>query len=99
LCETITEVKTKLALDEIFDLRHEAFIEHPRHCLDRLCRFIGVAAEPNYLDACASVVNPTPRRSREAINWPQESTDRVLRRCRAFSFLNAYTNREMGDPG
>jgi hypothetical protein len=99
LCETITEVRAELAADEIFELRHEAFVEHPRHCLDRLCRFIGVTAEPDYLDACASIVRPTSRRSREAIDWPRESTDRVLRRCSVFSFLNAYTNREVGDPG
>lgn len=99
LCETITEVRTKLAADEIFELRHEAFVEHPRHCLDRLCRFIGVTAEPDYLDACASVVRPTPHQSREAIDWPRESTDRVMRRCRAFSFLDAYTNRESDAPG
>lgn len=99
LCETITEVRAELAADEILELRHEAFVEHPRHCLDRLCRFIGVTAEPDYLDACVSIVRPTPRRSREAIDWPRESTDRVLRRCSAFSFLNAYTNREVGDPG
>jgi hypothetical protein len=99
LCETITEVRKEVALDEIFELRHEAFVEHPRQCLDRLCRFIGVTAEPDYLDACASVVRPTPRHSRETIDWPRESTDRVLRRSRAFSFLNAYTDPEAGDPG
>jgi hypothetical protein len=99
LCEIITEVRTKLAADEIFELRHEAFVEHPRHCLDQLCRFIGVTAEPDYLDACASVVRPTPHQSREAIDWPRESTDRVMRRCRAFPFLDAYTNRESDGPG
>jgi len=99
LCETITAVRAELAADEVFELRHEAFVEHPRQCLDRLCRFIGVTADPDYLDACASVVRPTPRRSRETIDWPRESTERVLRRSRAFPFLNAYTDREVGDPG
>lgn len=92
LCETISKVRTELGADELFELRHEAFVENPRQCLDHLCRFIGVTAEPDYLDACASIVHPRPHRSHEAIDWPRESIDRVMGRCCEFSFLDAYTS-------
>ena len=98
LCETISRIRAQLAADEIFELSHEAFVEDPGHYLDRLWRFLGVEAEPDYLDTCTSVVRPTPHRSREAILWPRESTDRVMRLCREFTFLDAYTNREPDHP-
>ncbi len=96
LCETVSRIRTDLGKEEVFEMRHEAFVDHPGHFLERLCRFIGVEAEPDYLSACASIVRPTPHRSRKTISWPRESIDRVMDRCREYSFLNAYSE---GDPG
>ena len=90
LCESIAGVRLNLVTNEVFDLRHEDFIENPRNQLQSLCTFLGVDAETEYLEACAGIIRPTPNKSREWTDWPAELIDRVIQRCCDFPFLTSY---------
>jgi hypothetical protein len=55
--------------ESVLTVRHESLIADPKAELRGLCRFLGVDAEPAYVDACAAIVFPAPRRTRESVTW------------------------------
>jgi len=90
LCKTVAWVRNERPGD-VLDVRHETFVADPRYQLDRLCRFVGLAASDEYLQACASVVFESPRRTRMSVEWPPALIHEVADRMRAFPFLEGYT--------
>lgn len=77
--------------DSVFDLRHEDLIAAPRERLAELCAFMGLEADPAYLDACASVVYADPHRSRSDFTWPRELKAEVEREIANCDFLAGYS--------
>lgn len=64
LCETIMDIKKQLKEDELFELRHELFLENPKAHLKDLCYFLGVGAPDDYLNDCSGIVYESPHKSR-----------------------------------
>ena len=75
---------------ELFEISHEDFIADPADGLGRICRFLDVAAEPEYLKACAAIVFDKARPSRHKIDWPEESRRAVMELVREIPFLAGY---------
>jgi hypothetical protein len=90
LCETISTVRRQIAADDLFQVRHEAFVEQPRRGLCALCSYLGLDAPESYLDACEQVVFPAPHRSRLEVAWTPELIDVVAERMEPFPFLAGY---------
>ena len=76
--------------DELLDVHHENVIANPRRELSRLCDFLGLDASEPYLDACASLVEESPRRARDKADWPPYLADTVQRRLGEHLFLGHY---------
>ena len=89
LCETNGQLRMDLG-DRLMELRHERIVADPRASLAALCRFLGVDAPDDYLDACASVVRKTPQRTRFTINWPASVRVRMEALIARFPFLHGY---------
>lgn len=82
----------RLGPDRCMTVWHEDFVADPGGQLTRLCRFLGVEAEEDYLRAAAGLVAPAPRRSRIEVEWPQGHR-RLLERIMAESpFLQRYAD-------
>ena len=94
LCSSIERLKKQIQPTQIYDVRLESFIDDPKSHLGNLCSFIGVKAEPRYLDDCASIVFKSPKKSRFDIGWDLESIAKVRERMEAFSFLSGYAYHE-----
>jgi sulfotransferase family protein len=94
LCSSIERLKKQFQPTQIYDVRLESFIEDPKPHLASLCSFIGVKAEPRYLEDCASIVFKSPKKSRFDIAWDQESIAKVCERMEPFSFLAGYAYDE-----
>ena len=77
--------------NQVHTLRHESLIAAPRAELRRLCTFLGVEAEAPYLDACAGIVFPSPRRTRELVEWPEEDVHAVESVIARHAFLDGYS--------
>ncbi|MCC7271551.1 MAG: sulfotransferase [Alphaproteobacteria bacterium] len=69
---------------------HEDLVDDPRRVLGGLCRFIGVDAPAVYLDACAAIVAPAPRRTRSAVAWSDAQLRQVGEAVAAHPFLRRY---------
>lgn len=91
LAEGMAWLKGSVGADELLDAHHENVIEDPRRELSRLCEFVGLDAAAPYLDACASIVEASPRRARDKVQWPPGLVDTVQERSGEFPFLSHYT--------
>jgi hypothetical protein len=69
LSTQVDEVRARLQPEELLDLRYESFAEHPEHHLAEVCRFLGVSASADYLEACAPLVTRSGSRSRNTLSW------------------------------
>jgi hypothetical protein len=94
LCETVAGLKQHISRDDFFEIRHESFVSRPQEHLLELCHFLGVEASPEYLHDCASIVFPSPRRSRIDAPWTDELIEAVRERIERFAFLEGYTYHE-----
>jgi hypothetical protein len=90
LARANARIRDRLGPERVLDLWHEDTAPRPEETLRRLCAFFGVDPEPDYLAACAAVVHPSPRRSRDAIDWTPELIARIERESRGFDFLARY---------
>ncbi|MBC8234772.1 sulfotransferase [bacterium] len=91
LCETVTEIKKQIEDDELFELKHESFIDSPTVYLRELCCFLGVDASDDYLNDCANIVFKSPNKSRYNTQWSSELIDIVKDRIDKFLFLHGYS--------
>ena len=84
-------LRERLGPDELATVRHEDLVTAPRDELARLCRFLGVEASPDYLEACASILFPTPSRTRSSMAWSDAQQQRVDREIATFEALRGYS--------
>lgn len=97
-CQTIQSIKTRITSGpgiagdvSLSHVHHESFTADPTTDLARLCRFLGLDAESDYLAACASIVFETPHRTRAEASWPQGLVDGIGQQASRFDFLSSYT--------
>lgn len=91
LCETIANLKTKIADAELFEMKHETFVANPRPALTRLCAFLGEEASTDYLDACTALVFESPRKTRHDAAWTPELIRKVADGIKRYEFLAGYS--------
>jgi hypothetical protein len=73
---------------DVLTVRHESLVADPRAELARVAGFLRVEPEPEWLDACASIVFPAPKQSREAVEWTDEeraAVDEIIARRGFFA--------------
>jgi hypothetical protein len=87
---TVDRLVDGLDAEAFHRLHLEDLIADPRGELSRLCRFLGVDAPSDYLDACAGIVFDAPRRTRDDAPWTPALLDSVARRAGAHSWLARY---------
>lgn len=77
--------------ERVMDVRHEELVAAPRERLADLCRFVGLEATPDYLDACARIVFASPHQSRHEVSWPPKLRAKVDNRIARYDFLAGYS--------
>lgn len=90
LLQTNRAIIKRIGADTVATLHHEDFIADPKAELSRLCDFLGVTAEPDYLDACAGIVFAAPHKPRHKIPWPADVVRLIERRIAAKPMLDRY---------
>jgi hypothetical protein len=90
LCETNARIRKQVEPGDVVDVRLESVIADPRGSLNGLCRFLGVEAAPDYVDACSSIVFSSPHQSRRDVKWTDAQIDRVKANIDRFGFLHGY---------
>jgi hypothetical protein len=77
LCDGTASIRRLLEPSEIADVSYDQFLTDPRGGLDRMCRFLGLEADQNYLEDCANVVWPSGSQPGEKVAWNEEQIDRI----------------------
>jgi hypothetical protein len=72
-------------------VRHESFATQPKLELRRICAFLGLTADDSYLDACAHIVIPAPRRARDLVEWSDYQRGAVEQVIDNHSFFRDYS--------
>jgi hypothetical protein len=88
--DTTEAVRLRSAPERFVRIRHEDVIADPRAELKRLCGPLGIEPTDGYLDACASIVFPTPSRTADVAPWTPAQLDRVASRAAALDALAGY---------
>jgi hypothetical protein len=83
-------VRDEFDSTEVLEFRIEDFVGAPRDGIERVTRFLGLAAETDYLDACASVVFPQVSRSRDRVQWSPALRARVAEGIEQSNRLSGY---------
>jgi hypothetical protein len=90
LARTNRDFLARAGADRAITVWHEDFVAEPRRELARLCRFLGVAVDAAHLDACAGLVAPSPRRSRDELVWSDGQRAALRRIVEGAPFLHRY---------
>lgn len=76
--------------DDTITVWHEDLIADPRRELRRLAAYLGVEADPAWIEACAGIVRPSASRSRDRIDWTSGRLAAVRDIVGRFDFLQRY---------
>lgn len=90
LCHTVDQLRRR-APAAFLDVRLESLVADPHAVVGRVCAFLGLDASAGYLDACAAIVFPSPRRTRLDAPWTPELRAEVERAVDDHDFLHGYT--------
>jgi hypothetical protein len=91
LCGEIERIKRQIDARDLFELRHESFIDDPQLSLRELCRFLGQDAPDDYLGDCAKIVYRSSHSSRCDAPWDDRLIHFVKDRIAEFTFLEGYS--------
>ena len=89
-CETVRQLREQLG-DDVLHIRYEDFLSDAKDSLRRVCGFLGVDAEDDYLSACSAIVWSSSRRTRNDAGWTPDLVRSVEKRMGAFTFLAGYS--------
>jgi hypothetical protein len=76
--------------ERLLCVRYEDLVATPADQLGRVCDFLGLAAEPDHLSACADIVDPSRRPERHTVPWTRDTVAMVDRLIHQFDFLDGY---------
>ena len=91
LCDTVARIKEHVGDRSVFEGRHEDLIDDPESYIRGLCSFLEVDCPGDFLEKCAAIVEKTPRKAREGVNWDNETVETVRRKISEYNFLEGYT--------
>lgn len=90
LVQAVSQLRTRLGPEVVFDLYHEELIADAATQLRNLCAFLGLEASADYLRSATGIVFPTPHRSRTECDWPAALVDSIHARNARTPFLSHY---------
>ena len=91
LGHAVDDVRGRLDPDELLEFRYETMAAHPRPVLTDVCRFLGLQASADYLEACAGLADPGGRRGRGTVDWSLDEREQVEAIIAARPVLAGYT--------
>lgn len=93
-CETLATIRQAVQSTDMFSMKQEDFIADPVTHLQHLCRFLGVEAHEQYIDACTRILYTSPSKSRQHVQWSPDLIDAVRQQSARFDFLDGYTYQD-----
>lgn len=91
LCLANATIRAQLQKDELFEMKHEEFVASPQTLLIKLCKFVGVPPDAEFLEACSACVFEVPKQTRREVPWTADLVKKVEGIISSFEFLQGYT--------
>ena len=76
---------------EVLDIYSHEVVSRPRQNLQKLCDFLEVTCDEDYLNACSELLYSKPSLTRHSIGWTNEQKRRVSRLMRKYKFMRPFT--------
>jgi len=90
-CNTLTTLQEQLDDSTLLAVKYDVFVRNPQEQLGAICQFLGLEAEVDYLEACASILYASPERNRDMVAWDEKSIEIVQNKIDQVEFLAGYT--------
>lgn len=90
-CDAILRIKPVIPVGQWIDIRHEEVVADPKKQVQRLCEFVGQQPTEEYLTACASIVFPSPKKTRQEGPWTSALIESVQKRIGNYYQLEGYS--------
>jgi hypothetical protein len=94
-CHRLVRLRQAIEPEKLATVRYEDLVSRPEIELERVCAFLEVDVTDDYLQACAAVIEQSPRRDRDRIDWPDASRAAVEDLIHGFEFLTGYGFEEL----
>jgi hypothetical protein len=90
LVRTNADLRRRLTAEELVEVRHEDLLARPQPELGRLIAHLGLPVPDGYLEACASILFPSPKQTRGSAPWTPGLQARVAALIDGHDFLAGY---------
>lgn len=99
LADDALAVAAQLPPADLLTLYHEDLVSDPAATIRRWCAFFELEPFPDYIDACAAIVFPSPHQSRREVAWPAALVEDIRARLARYPFLaERYAAASEGPP-
>ena len=88
--EDVSRSLAAIPTADTLPVRYEDFIASPKENLRRICAFLGVDGDEDYLDACAAFTLPTQHRTRLKVRWSDDRIAQVAAAISEYPWLAGY---------
>lgn len=92
-CETVKAVREHVCDEDWvswIDITYEEFVSETEQSLYRVCDFLGVDVNEDYLNDCTEIVFDSPSRSRKKVTYQSRHLARIRRRVSSYPSLKGY---------
>ena len=89
-CERLIQLRGRIDPRRIITVRYERMASDPAAELARVCDFLGLPADEEYLGACAGIVDGERPGEHTMVEWNEESIAEVGRTVDMVDFLEGY---------
>jgi hypothetical protein len=90
-CDALIQIRENLQSPNLVSMKYENFIYDPEANLIKICTFLGLEADEDYLKACAKILYKTPVKSRQLVEWEPGWIEVVKRKMHRYDFLQGYS--------
>ena len=91
LSRGVDRIRRELTAEELLDVRYEDFLQHPESVIPAVCTFLGVAADGDYVTACATLMEAGGPRGRDTVTWSAEERDTLETLIGDLDMLKGYS--------
>lgn len=88
--ETIQKIKEQQKYDYI-ELKHEDFIQNPGNYISKICQFLDITADEDYIKTCEDATHASGSKSRNKVSWTKSQIQQINQQISRYDFLKDYT--------
>jgi len=76
---------------EVLNIYSHEVVANPEENLQKLCKFLEVTCDKEYMDACSKLFYPSSHLTRNFIVWTSKQKERVTKEISKYPFLRSFT--------